>query len=152
MEIPAEGVTLDLLVENMGRVNFGPGLMDRKGIAGAVTFDWQVLFNWEVYPLPLNDLGGLTFTPAPSQAGPRFYRGTFEVDEVADSYLALPGWTKGVAWLNSFNLGRYWRRGPQQTLYVPAPLLRRGENEIIIFELHGAEQLTVELRDKPELG
>jgi beta-galactosidase len=156
LEIPPQGITLDLLVENMGRVNFGPGLMDRKGIVGSVTFDWQVLFNWEVYPLPLNDLSGLkhaAMTLAPAALdGPRFYRGAFGVDEVADTFLALPGWTKGVAWINGFNLGRYWQRGPQQTLYVPAPLLKRGENEIVVFELHGAEQLTVELRDRPELG
>ncbi len=155
-EVPPQGVTLDLLIENMGRVNFGPGLMDRKGIVGTVTFDWQVLFDWEVYPLPLNDLGGLTLTPAFSEdrrgSGPHFYRGTFDVEELADTFLALPGWTKGVAWMNGFNLGRYWQRGPQQTLYVPAPLLKRGANEIIIFELHETEQLVVELRDKPTLG
>jgi beta-galactosidase len=152
LEIPAAGVALDLLVENMGRVNFGPGLMDRKGIVGAVTFDWQVLFNWEVYPLPLKDISQVRFTAAHVRAGPRFFRGSFKVDEAADTFLALPGWTKGVAWINGFNLGRYWSRGPQQTLYVPAPLLKRGDNEITIFELHGAEQLAVELRDRPELG
>ena len=65
---------------------------------------------------------------------------------------ALPGWTKGVAWVNGFNLGRYWQRGPQQTLYVPAPILKPGLNEIIIFELHGAENFSVELRDEPALG
>jgi beta-galactosidase len=155
-EIPPQGVTLDLLIENMGRVNFGPGLIDRKGIVGAVTFDWQVLFKWEVYPLPLNDLSGLTLTPTLSQHGrggvPRFYHGTFDVDEAADTFLALPGWTKGVAWINGFNLGRYWQRGPQQTLYVPAPLLKHGENEIIVLELHKATQLVVELRDHPMLG
>ena len=57
-----------------------------------------------------------------------------------------------MAWVNGFNLGRYWQRGPQGTLYVPAPILKPGMNEIIIFELHGAEQFTVELHDKPELG
>jgi beta-galactosidase len=156
LEIPAEGVTLDLLVENMGRVNFGPGLIDRKGIVGRVTFDWQVLFNWEVYPLPLNDLSRLPLTPTLSPEGrgstPRFYRGAFAVDVAADTFLALPGWTKGVAWINGFNLGRYWQRGPQQTLYVPAPVLKKGANEIIVFELHSAERLTVELRDHPTLG
>jgi beta-galactosidase len=156
LDVPPQGITLDLLVENMGRVNFGPGLMDRKGIVGSVMFDWQVLFNWEVYPLPLDDLNGLKFqaltlTPAAIE-GPRFFRGTFEVDEAADTFLVLPGWTKGVAWINGFNLGRYWKRGPQQTLYMPAPLLKRGENEVIVFELHGAEHLTVESRDKPTLG
>jgi beta-galactosidase len=157
LEIPPQGITLDLLVENMGRVNFGPGLIDRKGIAGSVTFDGQVLFNWEVYPLPLNDLSGLTLAPTLSlqgrgEGGPCFFRGAFEVDKAADTFLALPGWTKGVAWINGFNLGRYWQRGPQQTLYVPAPILKPGMNEIFIFELHGAEHFSVELRDKPELG
>ena len=151
-EIPSQGVTLDLLIENMGRVNFGPGSIDRKGIVGNVTFDWQVLFNWEVYPLPLNDLSGLKFTTAQVMEGPRFFRGTFEVDELADTFLALPGWTKGVAWINGFNLGRYWQRGPQQTLYVPAPILKQGVNEITVFELHGAQHLAVESRDKPTLG
>jgi beta-galactosidase len=92
LEIPLQDVTLDLLVENMGRANFGPGLADRKGIAGS------------------------------------------------------------VAWVNGFNLGRCWQRGPQHTPDVPAPISKPGLNEIIVFELHGAERLTVELRDKPELG
>jgi beta-galactosidase len=152
LEIPPQGITLDLLIENMGRVNFGPGLIDRKGIVGCVTFDRQVLFNWEVYPLPLNDLSELRFAATDVREGPRFYRDTFEVDEAADTFLALPGWTKGVAWINGFNLGRYWQRGPQQTLYVPAPILKQGVNDIIVFELHGAEQLRVELRDQPTLG
>ena len=161
LEIPPQGVTLDLLVENMGRVNFGPGLIDRKGIVGSVMFDGQILFNWEVYPLPLNDLSRLKFQPMTltsalsseeRRAGPRFFRGTFDVTEPADTFLALPAWTKGAAWINGFNLGRYWQRGPQQTLYVPAPVLKRGTNDIIIFELHKAEKLSVELRDRPELG
>jgi beta-galactosidase len=154
--VPPEGVTVDLLVENMGRVNFGPGLHDRKGIVGGVAFDWQIQFGWEVYPLPLNDLSRLKFAPAGSEKFPAFFRLTFDVDTPADTYLALPGWTKGVAWINGFNLGRYWERGPQRTLYVPAPLLKTGENELIIFELHTAQDLSVipsaEFRAQPELG
>jgi beta-galactosidase len=64
----------------------------------------------------------------------------------------LPGWTKGVAWLNGFNLGRYWNRGPQHTLYVPAPLLRQGRNEIIILELHKIRKHTVQLVSSPSLN
>jgi beta-galactosidase len=74
------------------------------------------------------------------------------VDNPADTFLALPGWTKGVAWLNGFNLGRYWERGPQQTLYVPAPLLKQGLNELIVFELHESRNLSVEFRSIPDLG
>jgi len=153
-EIPLEGITLGLLVENMGRVNFGPHLLDRKGILGGVTFAGQFQFGWDVFPLPLNDLSGLRFTrldgTPPSQLA--FYRAAFDVDHPADTFLALPGWTKGVVWINGFNLGRYWERGPQKTLYLPAPLLKAGKNELIIFELHKAAQLAVEFRATPDLG
>lgn len=152
--VSAVGITLDLLVENMGRVNFGPGLLDRKGILGGVTLADQFLFGWEIYTLQLKDLDTLSFSPLnyKEQARPTFYRANFDVDTPADTFLALPGWTKGVAWINGFNLGRYWARGPQKTLYLPAPLLKRGVNELIVFELHGTERLAVEFRDMPDLG
>ena len=155
--VPPQGGTLDLLVENMGRVNFGPPLMDRKGILGGVSLDGQFLFNWDVYPLPLKDLSGLKFMKNPSKARPNleypsFFRGELEVDVPADTFLSLPGWIKGVVWINGFNLGRYWNRGPQKTLYIPGPLLRPGRNELVILELHGAENRVVELCDRPVLG
>ena len=154
VEIPPEGLTVDVLVENMGRVNFGPGLLDRKGILGGLTFNDQFQFGWENYPLPLDDLHQLNFTAlgSASQTCPTFYRGTFCVDNPADTFLALPGWTKGLVWLNGFNLGRYWERGPQQTLYVPSPLLSTGQNELIIFELHATDSLWVEFRHLPDLA
>jgi beta-galactosidase len=143
---------LDILVENMGRVNFDPALMDRKGITDGVTINNQYQFGWEVFPLPLKDLNSLKFSAAQAGNCPAFFRTVLNVDEPADTFLALPGWTKGVVWLNGFNLGRYWERGPQKTLYIPAPLLKRGANELIVFELHGRQQTTVEFRDAPELG
>ncbi len=152
--IPAGGLRVDLLVENMGRVNFGPGLLDRKGILGGITFAEQFQYGWEVYPLPLDDLSRLKFSPlpAPVQDQPTFYRATFDLTEPADTFLALPGWTKGVVWINGFNLGRYWDRGPQKTLYVPAPLLKTGTNQLIILELHGTARPVVEFRDQADLG
>ena len=158
LSIPKNGATLDILVENMGRVSFGMFLLDRKGITKSVALGKQFLFNWEIYPLPFDDLSTLHFLPvgssgAVSQPGiPRFWRGAFPVDEPIDTFLTLPGWTKGVAWLNNFNLGRYWHRGPQQTLYVPAPILRKGRNEIVILELHGQRQPEVEFVRKPNLN
>ncbi len=151
-EIPAGGLTVDLLVENMGRIHFGPALCDRKGILNGVTFADQLQFGWEIFPLPLNDLSGLKFGAMQSGNFPAFFRATFNVDEPADTFLSLPGWTKGVVWLNGFNLGRYWDRGPQKTLYIPAPLLSRGQNELIVFELHNTQSLSVEFRNKPDLG
>jgi len=150
----AKDFQLDILVENMGRVNFGASLLDRKGITEGVTINEQYQFGWDVYPLPLNDLSKLNFSPLTNteQSQPTFYKAVFHVDEPADTFLAIPGWTKGVVWLNGFNLGRYWERGPQKTLYIPAPLLKRGQNELIVFELHGMKHPTVDFRDAPELG
>jgi beta-galactosidase len=138
----------------MGRINFGPALLDRKGITSGVIVNDQYQFGWDIFPLPLNDLAQLKFSAlntAP-QMQPTFYKATFNVDDPADTFLALPGWTKGVVWLNGFNLGRYWERGPQKTLYIPAPLLKRGQNELIVFELHGTQNQFIEFRDRPELG
>jgi beta-galactosidase len=150
--IPVGGAQLDILVENMGRVNYGPNLADRKGITHGVLLGQQMLYDWQIFPLPLDDLSRLPFTPLDALDGPRFFRGTFEVANPLDTFLALPGWVKGVAWVNGFCLGRYWRRGPQQTLYIPAPLLRVGANEVILFELDKTEKPVVELVDQPVLG
>lgn len=152
ISIPAGGAQLDILVENMGRVNYGPNLADRKGITKAVQLGQQMLFGWEIYPLGLDNLSALPFAAHRKTAGPAFYRGTFRIDAPLDTFLSLPGWTKGAAWINGFCLGRYWKRGPQQTLYVPAPLLRSGENELILFELHGTEKLAAGLVERPVLG
>lgn len=156
MDIPAQGAKLDIVVENMGRVNYGPKLKDYKGITEGVRMNNQFLFDWTIYPLPLDDL---TEIPFGSSAGvserndrPAFYRGEFTIEEAGDTFVRLDSWSKGVVWINGFNLGRYWEKGPQQTLYLPAPLLRIGRNEIIVFELHHTEQSVIELTDTPDLG
>lgn len=131
---------LDLLIENMGRVNYGAEIIDqKKGIVGNVTVSETVLSNWELYPLPLTTpptaSSGST-TPKPSTgSGPVFYTGSFDVDEVGDTYLELPGWTKGVVWVNGVNLGRYWTVGPQQTLYLPSVYLSKSKNSITVLAL-----------------
>ena len=150
--IPDGNTQLDILVENMGRVNYGPALHDRKGITEGVMLGQQHLFHWIIHPLTLDDLSKLQYKPLGASAGPAFYRIPFAVSTVADTFLSLEGWTKGVCWINGFNIGRSWNRGPQKTLYVPAPLLREGENELIVFELHGSESFAVEFREQPDLG
>ena len=93
---------------------------------------------WSVRPLPLDDLRDLKFGTLPeTNSAPGFYRGTLSVEEPYDTFLEFPESTRGYVWVNGFNLGRYWTIGPQRTLYLPAPLLKKGENEIIVFELHG---------------
>ncbi len=148
---------LEILVENMGRVNYGEDLADRKGIVDGIRLDHQYLFGWTVYPLPLADVSGLAFVPAGPDAGvlngkPSFFRGCFHVEKPADTFLSLEGWTKGVAWVNGFNLGRYWNRGPTKTLYVPAPLLCAGENHLVVLELEETLAPVAHLLDHPQLG
>ncbi len=129
---------LEILVENMGRINYGPLLKDSKGITEGVRLDRQFLFNWEIYTIPLDNLSSLEFEEniKDVENHPRFFKGAFNVSEIGDTFLDFTGWEKGVVYINGFNLGRYWSEGPQKRLYVPSPLLKEGENEIVIFELH----------------
>ncbi|NOU88559.1 beta-galactosidase [Paenibacillus sp. LMG 31460] len=154
VEIPPEGATLSILVENMGRINYGYHLKDPKGITEGVRFERGFLHDWKIYSLPLNNISKLAFGDMQENVSftPTFYKGKFHVDEVGDTFLKLEGWTKGVAYINGYNLGRYWDIGPQKTLYIPGPLLREGKNELIVFELHGTNDPIVILQDFAELG
>lgn len=129
------GEPLDILVFNLGRANFGPRLVDdRKGISERVTLDGQELQGWEIYPLPFQTPGKLPFSTKPA-AGPALYRGTFHLTDLGDTFFDMRGWGIGAAWVNGNNLGRYWKVGPQQTLFVPAPWLKKGANEVIVLDL-----------------
>jgi beta-galactosidase len=150
---PAPGARLDVLVENQGRVNYGQGIHDRKGILGEVRLDGHSAQQWTSRPLDLATLEPLVFAPTGlPPVGPTFHRGVFALEEAADTYLDLTGWTKGNAWINGFHLGRYWSRGPQRRLYVPGPVLRAGSNEVVVLELHATARTAVDLRDAPDLG
>ncbi|MFD5019895.1 beta-galactosidase family protein [Paenibacillus sp. NPDC058367] len=153
LEIPIEGLQIDILVENMGRVNYGPLLRDPKGITCGVRLGYQFLHDWTIRSLPLTDLKGLSFTSidCEERQRPTFYRGSFQVSKPEDTFLRLDGWSKGQVFINGFNLGRYWEEGPTKTLYIPAPLLRQGGNELILFELHGVMEPVVTFVDTPEL-
>ncbi|PWI14826.1 beta-galactosidase [Streptomyces sp. Act143] len=152
--VPRPGATLEVLVENMGGVNYGPRIGTPKGLLGPVSFNGTALHGWDCHPLSLADPTAVPFEPSGTSTAfePAFHRGTFEVAEPADAFLALPGWTKGQAWINGFHLGRYWNRGPQHTLYVPAPVLRAGINELILLELHATTATRAQLTDTPDLG
>ncbi|HCL02424.1 MAG TPA: beta-galactosidase [Lachnoclostridium phytofermentans] len=154
VELPIEkGAQLDILVENMGRVNFGPRMENqRKGIAQCVQINGHMHYNWEHYCLPLDNLEKLDFTKGYTEGAPAFYKFSFEVEEVGDTFLDFEGWGKGCAFLNGFNLGRYWEVGPQKRLYIPAPLLKKGWNEIIMFETEGKVRNTIELKDESDVG
>lgn len=154
----AAGDKLTLMVENLGRVNFADKIpYQRKGINGKVLADGNALSNWNYYCLNLDgsqlskinwdassrkDDTGVTGTDKAST--PTFTRLTFDVEEACDTYLDFTGWGKGCIFLNGFNLGRFWEIGPQKRLYVPAPLLKIGKNELIIFETEGKTAESVE--------
>lgn len=160
LEIPGEhplalpaGTCLELLVENMGRVNYGPHLNDqRKGIVSPVLADGEPLDGWQAFCLPLDDLSGLEFASAHPTESPAFHRFVLHLDaEPADTWLDYTGWGKGCAFVNGFALGRYWHVGPQRRLYLPGPLLHAGDNEIILFETDGPAVGEIVLTDAPAL-
>ena len=135
---------LDILVENMGRINFGAKFVeDRKGIVGKVTLDGEEMKGWLNYSLPLNNLTTLKFTNKQINA-PAFYRGTFELKQTGDTFLDMRSFGKGHVWVNGHHVGRYWKIGPQQSLYVPASWFKKGLNQIVVLDLEDGGQRTIE--------
>ncbi|HEX7351129.1 beta-galactosidase family protein [Brachybacterium sp.] len=138
-------VRVEILVENLGRVNFGPRLGERKGILGGVWQAIRFLNDWEADAWPLEEMGeelAALLAQAPACEGapdaeslPVLVGASFEAAAPADTFLDVSGAGHGVAYVNGFCVGRYWSIGPQQTLYVPAPLVRQGRNEVLLLDL-----------------
>ncbi|MCD8071628.1 MAG: beta-galactosidase, partial [Alistipes sp.] len=138
--------TLDILVENMGRINYGPQInFNTKGIISPVVIGGnEISGSWEMYGLPLGEMPDAAsikksnlYTGAKMSSltgSPAYYFGTFHLEETGDTFLDMEPWGKGIVFVNGHNLGRYWEIGPQQTLYVPGVWLREGENTIVVFE------------------
>lgn len=152
VQFPKGEVTLEILVENLGRINFGPYLLDnKKGITESVTFNKHELKGWEMFRLPLQNISDVKFSKALAEHhAPVFKKGKFTIDKPVDTYLDVRTWGKGVAWINGHNLGRYWNVGPQQTLYIPAEWLKKGTNELVIFELLDSKS-SIDTIEKPVL-
>jgi len=148
-----KGAKLDILMENMGRVNFGPLMeLQRKGIDHCVQINGHMHNHWEQYPLPLDNVENIDFTKGYKEHVPAFYRFVFHAQELGDTFLDFSGWGKGVAFVNGFNIGRFWEIGPQKRLYIPAPLLKMGENEIVLFETDGKALDSISLKGEPDIG
>lgn len=151
--LPKGKVTLDILVENLGRINFGPNLLkNKKGITTSVSFAGTEVKNWTMFKLPFNEVKQLKFKNA-YKAGntPVVRKGTFTLKNTADTYLDMQKWGKGMVWVNGNNLGKYWEVGPQQTLYLPAEWLKKGKNEIVVLELNKPEQTVLSGLARPIL-
>lgn len=137
--------TLEIFVENMGRINYGAQITENnKGIISPVIInDIEIEGGWDMYCLPFNDCPDLNTLSASDiysttdkklSGLPAIYEGTFSLSETGDTFLDMEDWGKGIVFINGKNLGRYWKIGPQQTLYVPGVWLNKGENKIVIFE------------------
>ena len=149
------GGNVDFLCENFGRENFGTGLENQhKGIAGGVKINDHRYFGYDIFPLPLDEkqLESLDFEAGYAEHIPAFYKFEFEAAELCDTFLDTEGFGKGCAFINGFNLGRFWEIGPQKRLYIPAPLLKKGKNTIILFETEGKVSEKITLFDTPDLG
>ncbi len=147
---------LEILVENGGRVNYGKDLVNNlKGITKRVLFNGKELTGWTTTGLPLHRANVKDFRfPRLRYEGnlPGFYRGTFTIDKVGDTFVDMTGWGKGAVWVNGKSLGKFWGIGPQQTMYLPAPWLKEGENEIVVFEMEYTGKRTLCGVDKPILN
>jgi beta-galactosidase len=129
--------TLEILVENMGRINYGAEIINNlKGIISPVTIGGiEITGSWKMYPFPFDTKPDLNILPNSNTKGrPVFYQGSFVLNETGDTFLDMRKWGKGIVFINGHHLGRYWSVGPQQTLYLPGVWLKKGENEIVIFE------------------
>lgn len=148
IELPrteAKDPLLEIFVEGMGRINFANAMIDRKGITDRVVLNGMTLMNWKVYGFPMDEtfVEGLKATEDQSDKPGLFFRGTFNVEDPADTFIDMTNFIKGFVWVNGNNLGRYWEIGPQQRLYCPASWLRKDENEVIVFDLHKTSASTI---------
>ncbi len=151
------GAKIDFLVENMGRVNFGQKMTEqRKGIFGDVFVNGHAHSGWDIFPLPLKkaDIFNIsshgTWNRENPSENPAFFRFFLFVNEACDTFLDFSDWGKGVAFVNGFNIGRFFDAGPQKRLYIPAPLFHLGKNEIILFETEGKRGKSISFFDEAE--
>lgn len=130
------GTTLDILVENDGRVNSSHAMRRAaKGLPQGATLDGTPLKHWQVFTLPMENFHAVHFHRGTPPAGPAFWRGLFRIGSIGDTFLDVRNLKKGAVWINGHAIGRYWDIGPQGTLYVPGPWLHRRWNQIVIFDV-----------------
>lgn len=154
LAIGKEGNELAVLVENMGRVNYGTKLRDCKGVTEGIGFGNNFVYHWQAYPLPFDDASGVEFKKGvePFDGEPVLLKAEFEIDECCDTFVKLHTFIKGIIIVNGKVLSRYWNVGPQRSAFLPAPFLNKGKNEIIVMELEGFENPAVLLDDKEDIG
>jgi beta-galactosidase len=157
VELPAmsKRAQLDILVEATGRVNYGKAIVDRKGITKQVLLlkakDSLRVKDWKVYNFPVHYAfqAKAKFSASGSAKGPAWYKGKFTVSNTGDTWLDMSTWGKGMVWVNGYNIGRFWKIGPQQALFMPGCWLKKGSNEIIVLDLETPTARTIKGLDHP---
>ncbi|WP_066039740.1 glycoside hydrolase family 35 protein [Herbiconiux solani] len=155
IELPSGTSDVQILVEDEGRVNYGPRIGERKGLIGPAMLDGREVTGWSAVPVPLDDPSALSRRSASTSSralGPVLASSTFTLNEPSDLHLSTTDLGKGVAWLNGWPLGRFWSRGPQRTLFVPSPATRAGLNELIVLSLSGSPASDARWVDVADLG
>lgn len=162
IKIPArnKATTIDILVHAMGRINFGPEVHDRKGLISPIQFTGKnkntlKVQDWQVFNIPYDDKmrASLKYADAlPKEPTPGIWSGEITVDKVGDLFLDVSHWGKGLVWVNDHCLGRYWNIGPTQTMYIPAPWLKKGVNKVFVLDLLGPEEPVLQGFDKSILN
>lgn len=153
ISIPFNG-TLEILVENLGRINYGAEIVNNlKGIISPVMINtYEISGNWEMYQAPFDKTPVISASSSVKNGLPILYKGTFKMKKTGDTFLDMKDWGKGIVFVNGHNLGRYWKVGPQQTLYLPGCWLKKGNNEIVIFEqLNDAQNEALSSSTEPVL-
>lgn len=150
---------MSILVEDQGRVNYDHRLGEQKGLIGAPTLDGRPLRGRTSTPLDVAEIAASVASHADSRTaapdagtGPTAWTAEFSLDAAADLFLDTTEWGKGYTFVNGFFLGRYWRNGPQRTLYVPAPVTRAGANELVVLELEHLLSPQADFVAAPALG
>lgn len=163
-----KGSVMTIVVEGMGRINFGRAIKDFKGLTGDVTISADIdgddvtwnLKDWTMRTIPDSYenavkalAGGQGDVPSELKLSTRagYYRGTFNLKKVGDTFLNMEKWGKGQVYVNGHAIGRFWRIGPQQTLFVPGCWLKKGSNEVVVLDVVGPQETEVWCQNKPEL-
>jgi beta-galactosidase len=157
---------LAIIVEGMGRINFGRAIKDFKGIVGEVTItsedddmettwkplQWSNIAIADDYDIAVKTLANKTLPSDKDILKPGYHRGFFNINKVGDTFLNFETWGKGQVWVNGHAMGRIWSIGPQQTLYIPGCWLKKGKNEIIVLDIVGPKEPVVWGQAQPELN
>ena len=149
-----DGNDLYVLVENMGRVNYGANLKDYKGVTEGIRLGNSFVYHWQAYNLTFEDISKVKFNEGvPEFDGePVLLKAEIDIDECCDTFVKLPDFKKGIIVINGKILSRYWEVGPQKSAYLPAPFLKKGKNELVVIEFEGYKNATVILDNEEELG